>query len=72
MKSIKIIFVFISLVLVALWCISWTPIIELMPDAVKQVMFAFGGVLTFIVPFLLVGLVIIWVRGSRQGQNRSA
>jgi hypothetical protein len=69
MKIAKTIFVSVSLLIIGLWGLAWTPAFELLPQVVKQFMFVFGGVLTFIVPLLVIALFILWLSGNRQSKN---
>ena len=61
MKLLQIIFVAISLFLIAVWLLSWTPVVEVMPQVLVQFMFVFGGLLTFVVPLLVIGLFLLWI-----------
>jgi len=67
MRIIKTIFVVTSLLLISVWVLSWTPVLDVLPQAVKQFMFVFGGLLTFVVPLLVIGLILLWVSGRYRG-----
>ena len=60
MKIIQTIFIAASLLLIAVWVLAWTPVLDVLPDAVKKFIFVFGGLLTFVVPLLVIGLILLW------------
>ena len=60
MKIIQPIFIAASLLLIAVWVLAWTPVLDVLPDAVKQFIFVFGGLLMFVVPLLVIGLILLW------------
>ena len=74
MKILQIIFVAISLFLIVVWLLSWTPVVEVMPQVLKQFMFVFGGLLTFVVPvlvILVIWLVLHWMNGRYRDKSEN-
>ena len=64
MKLIKNIGFLILLILSLLWLLTWTPLFNLMPQNIKQFMFVFGGILTFLVPITIVFVVAHFIKNE--------
>ncbi len=51
-----------------LWVLAWTPLFDYMPRIVRSVMFTFGGVLTIVLPIIII-LTAAWVFPIRRKRN---
>lgn len=61
MKAIKWAFIVVALTLTTIWVWTITPANAFMPDLLKEFMIIFGGVLTYLVPMMVVILIVIWL-----------
>ncbi len=62
--------IIVVVILIAMWLLAWTPLFEYLPQIIQSFMFAYGGVLTIVLP-ILAGIVVVWVVTGRANKSNS-
>ncbi|MFC1684377.1 hypothetical protein ACFL0R_02760 [Pseudomonadota bacterium] len=69
MKAIKWLFIVVGLTLTTIWVWTITPANAFMPDVLKEFMIIFGGILTYLVPMMVVIMIVIWLDARNQNRD---